>query len=134
VKVGFQSETATVMTGDGRHCALVYPITYIALDGRVFVIPKGATFSGAHSPHEIWPFLPPFGLYWLASALHECARNNSLQVVNIQGTGQDQANLTKDECDLLYKEALESMKVDPGTVEKLFIGVTECDWLKFRVA
>jgi hypothetical protein len=106
---GFQSRVAFVATEDGRNFTFVQPLTYVAKDGRVFVIPKGATTDGASTPKEIWPFLPPFGDYWLSSALHDCAYQNTLLVVNPQEASETLANLERDDCDNLYQEALESV-------------------------
>jgi len=130
---GFQNRIANVLLqDDGRHATFVEPITYIAKDGRVFVIPRGATTDGASTPPEIWPFLPPFGSYWLPSALHDCAYQNTLLLVNPQGTGQNKAALTKDDSDLLYKEAMESCGVDANTIEKIYFGVHDFAWRAFN--
>lgn len=129
--LGFQSKIANVMTQDGRHCTIVEPIAYIAKDGRVFVIPRGATTDGTSTPPEIWPFLPPFGEYWLAAVLHDCGYQNSLLIVNEQGTGQDKAGLSRDDCDLLFKEAMESLSVEQDTVDKIYWGVSVGGWKAF---
>ena len=130
--IGFQNKIATVMTQDGRHCTIVEPITYIASDGRVFVIPRGAVTDGASTPPELWPFLPPFGDYWLACALHDCAYQNTLLRVNDSGTERVLADLSQDDSDNLLKEAMQSLGVDAATVEKIYLGVHECGWLAYR--
>jgi hypothetical protein len=129
---GFQNKIATVMTQDFRRVTVVDPITYIASDGRVFVIPRGATSDLTSTPPEIWPFYPPFGEYALAAVLHDCAYQNTLLLVNDEGTAQDKAGLTKDECDLLFKEAMESLRVVQTTVDKIYWGVSVGGWKAFK--
>jgi len=129
---GFQCRIANVMTYDGRHFTFVHPITYVANDGRVFVIPQGATTDGASTPRDMWPFLPPFGEYWLATVLHDCSYQNTLQIVNEQGTAQAPANLPQDECDNLLKEAMESLGVAQLTVDTIYEGVHKFGWLAYR--
>ena len=129
--LGFQSKIVNLMTQDGRHGTIVEPITYNAVDGRTFVIPRGATTDGTSTPPEIWFDLPPFGDYWLAAILHDCAYQNTLLVVNPQGTSQDKANLSSDECDNLFKEAMESLGVPDWTIEKIYMGVHEFGWRAF---
>ena len=98
---GFQSRVAMGATEDGRNFTFVEPLTYVAKDGRVFVIPRGATTDGISSPPEAWPVRPPFGNDWLSGALHDCAYRNTLLIVNAEGTAQTLANLTKEDCDNL---------------------------------
>ena len=129
---GFQNKDVLAMGQDGRNWTIVEPITYQAADGRTFVVPRGARTDGCSTPKEIWPFLPPFGDYWLAAVLHDAGYQNTLLVVNAQGTGQDIANLTQDECDLLFKEAMESLHVAPGQVEQIYLGVHTCGWRAYK--
>lgn len=123
---GFQSKIVSVITADGRNFALTRPVTYIAVDGRVFVMPEGATSDGASTPPELWPMLPPFGLYWLAAYLHDCAYRNTLRLPS-----GENANLPKPECDLLLKEAMLSLGVDQLTAEKFYWGVSIGGWGSF---
>jgi hypothetical protein len=129
---GFPNKIATVMTQDFRHCTFVEPITYIAKNGQTFVIPRGATTDLTSTPPEIWPFLPPFGDYALAAALHDCGYQNTLLRVNDEGTIHVKAELSRDECDLLFKEAMESLLVEQDTVDKIYWGVSVGGWKAFK--
>jgi len=116
---GFQSRfVEAVCNQDGRNWKLLKPIVYQARDGRVFVVPRGASTDGASTPALIASLLPPTGLYWLAAILHDSAYQNTLET-NLGG----KANLSKDECDSLLKEAMELSGVDPTTVEVIYEGV-----------
>ena len=127
---GFPNKIAFVATQDGRNVKLLKPLFYNSASGSVYVIPEGAVSDGASCPCEIWPFLPPFGEYWLAALLHDSAYQDTLLVVG--DSGMSKASLPKDQCDLLIKEAMESLGVDAGTVEKIYLGVATCGWRAFR--
>jgi len=128
--IGFPSKIAFVATQDGRNVKLLKPIFYHSASGAVYVIPEGAVSDGASSPREIWSFIPPFGEYWLAALLHDSSYQDTLLVVG--ESGMSKASLTKEQCDLLIKEAMESLGVDAGTVEKVYLGVSLCGWRAFR--
>lgn len=130
--LGFQNKIATVMTQDGRHCTIVDPISFVAKDGRTYLIPRGATTDGTSTPPEIWFSLPPFGDYWLAAVLHDCGYQNTLLMVNEEGTAEVKAALTRDQCDDLFKEAMESLGVPAWTVDKIYFGVHEFGWRAFK--
>ncbi len=128
---GFQSRAAFVVTLDGRRFTLFKPIVYIARDGTVYVMPEGAQTDGASTPQAIWDVLPPFGQYWLAALLHDCAYQNTLQI-----EGKDSmlsiANLTKEQSDSLLKEAMESLGVHEADVETIYQGVHIGGFKAFR--
>jgi Protein of unknown function (DUF1353) len=84
-------------------------------------MPKGAATDGASTPQAIWDVLPPFGAYWLAAFLHDCAYQNTLLIV--KETGMEKAALFKDDCDSLLKEAMQSLGVDNADVETIYQGV-----------
>lgn len=129
---GFQQRNVTMMGQDGRNWAVVDPIRYIAADGRTFVVPRGARTDGCSTPCELWPFLPPFGDYWLAAVLHDSGYQNTLLVENPQGTDHAKANLSQDQCDSLFKEAMQTLGVNESTVEKIYLGVHEFGWRAFK--
>ncbi len=124
---GFQSIIFEVATEDGRNFKLMKPVTYIALDGTVFVIPKGASTDGASTPAELWPLIPPFGNYWPAAFLHDAAYQNTLELTN-----GNKANLPKDRCDDLLKEAMISLGVPVYLVQEIYDGVKFGGWSAFR--
>lgn len=115
------------MTLDGHNCTVVNPITYIAADGRTFIIPRGSVTDGCSTPPELWPFIPPFGTYWLAAVLHDAGYRNTL--LNGDGTI---ANLSQDDCDSLFKEAMLSLGTEASTAEKIYLGVHECGWIAYQ--
>jgi hypothetical protein len=130
--IGFQQRNVTVMGQDGRNWAVVEPITYIAANGNTYVVPRGARTDGCSTPKEIWPFLPPFGDYWLAAVLHDAGYQNTLLVENEQGTALQTANLTKEQCDNLFKEAMQTLGVNEATVDKIYWGVSVGGWKAFK--
>jgi hypothetical protein len=124
---GFQSKIAEVVTADGRNFKLCRAIYYIAADGTIYVLPIGASTDGASVPAAFWSALPPFGDYWLAAFLHDCAYQNTLQYADSSA-----CNLPKDKCDQLLKEAMESLGVDSARVETIYEGVSLGGWKAFR--
>jgi hypothetical protein len=109
-----------VTTRDGRNVVLVTSAFYEAGDGTVYCLPAGATSDGASTPKEVWPLLPPFGLYWPAAVLHDCAYRNTL--LRQEGVWK-RANLTKEQCDNLLLEAMASLNVDEVTRQTIYEGV-----------
>lgn len=124
---GFQSKIVEVVTQDGRNFKLLKPVTYVAADGRVFVIPAGASTDGASVPSSLWPLLPPFGDYWLAAYLHDSAYQNTLKTDSGAIAG-----LSKEQCDLLLKEAMQSLGVPLATVAEIYEGVAIGGWKAFK--
>ena len=124
---GFQSKIAEVVTADGRHFKLCRAIYYLAVDGTIYVIPIGSGTDGASTPAAIWPALPPFGDYWLAAVLHDAAYRNTLQYPD--GTP---CALTKEACDDLFKEAMDSLGVNDDITATLYEGVKYGGWKAFR--
>ena len=93
-------------------------MVYQTRDGRVFVVPRGASTDGASTPALIASLLPPTGDYWQSAVLHDSAYQNTL-LTNLGG----KASLSKDECDLLLKEAMELSGVDALIVDTIYEGV-----------
>ena len=116
---GFQSRfVESVCDQDGRNWKLLTPMVYQARDGRVFIVPRGASTDGASTPALIASLLPPTGAYWQSAVLHDSAYQNTLET----DLGA-KACLSKDECDSLLKEAMELSGVDVVTVELIYEGV-----------
>ena len=124
---GFQTKMADGVTRDGLNFWFSRAVHYISVSGMEYVIPIGASTNGASVPRELWPLFPPFGEYWLAAALHDCAYRNTLQYTD--GT---KCGLSKDSCDLLFKEAMESLEVSELTVKTLYEGVKLGGWKAFK--
>ena len=111
----FENLPFRVSTQDGRNFALLADAFYVAKDGTRYCLPAGSTSDGASTPPEIWPLIPPFGLYWPAAFLHDAAYRNTLLVCDA-AAGRAKANLPKDKCDALLLEAMETLGV--GLVER----------------
>ena len=125
--IGFQSKIAEVLTTDGRNFKLLKSITYISEAGITYIMPAGAPSDGASTPAILWPKIPPFGDYWLAAYLHDCAYQNTLQLSD--GT---KAKLLKSQCDDLLKEAMLSLGVDKVMVDTIYEGVVLGGWEAFK--
>jgi hypothetical protein len=132
---GFQSRfVESICDQDGRNWKLLTPVVYKSRDGRVFVIPCGASTDGASTPALISNLLPPTGAYWQSAVLHDAAYQDTLLVWPLgliptlpisheMAVTLQRASLSKDECDLLLKEAMELSGVDAITVETIYEGV-----------
>ena len=57
----------------------------------------------------MWGMIPPFGTYWLAAVLHDFLYRET--------------DRTKEECDLLFLEAMKSLGVDLLLREAIYEGV-----------
>lgn len=99
---GFDTSIFKVATDDGWHITMLEEVGYTTLDGIQYVIPIGAQSDGASVPDILWNLLPPFGPYWKAAVLHDCAYRNTLEWPD----GRI-CNLTKDQCDTLLYDALQ---------------------------
>ncbi len=125
---GFQSRfVESVCNQDGRNWKLLTPMVYQSRDGRVFIVPRGASTDGASTPALIASLFPPTGAYWQSAVLHDSAYQNTLETAS-----GFKAGLSKDDCDLLLKEAMELSGVDPITVETIYEGVRLGGWMAFK--
>lgn len=109
MSLGFTNLPFQVSTSDGRNFILLVDAFYTAKDGSQYCMPVGATSDGASTPPEVWQMIPPFGLYWPAAFLHDCAYRNTLQ--KWIGSSWVKCALMKAECDNLLHEAMESLGV-----------------------
>lgn len=100
-KPGFNDLPFKVSSSDGRNFILLEEVIYQTADGKLYIMPAGAGSDGASTPPEIWLNFPPFGTYWPAAYLHDCAYRGTL--LNMDRTP---AMLSKDDCDNLLKEAM----------------------------
>ncbi len=116
---GFQSRIVFAATNqDGRNWKLTQPMTYNTRDGRTFIVPVGASTDGASTPALAASLLPPTGDYWQSAVLHDAAYRNDLRLPD-----GSKASLSKEESDLLLKEAMELSGVDPATAAVIYEGV-----------
>lgn len=114
---GFSSRSARVETADGRHVRLLEPLTFTrpeAVGGQVYIIPAGAESDGASIPQFVWSTgLAPFGIWWLACVLHDCAYR-----VTTRPAVDDRAT-----ADLLLWEAMESLGVPASIARTIYTTV-----------
>ena len=68
--------------------------------------------------------------YWMAAFLHDCAYRNTLQVW--AGGEFVQANLNKETCDNLLKEAMTSLGTHTLTRDTIYEGVNLGGWKSFE--
>jgi hypothetical protein len=105
----FSTDTLKVATSNGRNFVLLEPFSYTSLAGMIINVPAGATSDGASTPREIWPTIPPFGLYWMAAFLHDYLYRCT--------------QLPKVQCDDLFKEAMGILGCSVIEVDAIFEGV-----------
>ena len=117
----FQNLPFRVSTLDGRNFVLLADVYYTSAEGTRYCLPAGATSDGASTPPELWPLIPPFGLYWPAAYLHDTAYRDTLLVWN--GTAWVKAALPKDRCDSLLRQAMGALGVGELEREAIFEGV-----------
>lgn len=119
---GFQVKGFKTYTEDGRNCILLNPVPYNSIAGKRYVLPRYATSDGASTPPELWITLPPFGSYWKAAYLHDCAYHNTLLWYD-DGGDLVRPALCKSECDLLLKEAMQLLGTHEITATEIYEGV-----------
>ena len=118
---GFHPLPFLVKTVDGRNFVLAGDFYYYAKDGHEYLLPVGATSDGASTPQTIWNLIPPFGKYWPAAFLHDCAYRNTLMIFN--GTTWVPAALPKEKCDALLREAMQALGCNELEVETIYESV-----------
>jgi hypothetical protein len=105
----FSTNSLKVQTSDGRNFVLLESFNYTSNEGVIITVPIGTTSDGASTPREIWCFIPPFGLYWMAAFLHDYLYRCT--------------QMPKYQCDALLKEAMVYLGVDPIEREAIYEGV-----------
>jgi len=105
----FKEPDVLVRTLDGRHIWVAEPMTFVTRSGETIVVPIGTTADGASIPQPLWIKLPPFGLYWRASILHDFLYRRTER--------------PREECDALLLEAMESDGVPLETRMVIYEGV-----------
>jgi hypothetical protein len=115
-------------SNDGLNVIITAPLYFLAASGDNYMVPVGATSDGASTPHEIWPLLPPFGVYWPAAVLHDAAYRNTLMVKRANAGFSDWAlaALPRDRCDDLLKEAMRDLGVSEADIVEIYEGVHLC--------
>lgn len=128
---GFSIQNWLCITGDGRIHTVMQDVLYCTKARVQYKIPSGATSDGASTPQAIWNIIPPFGSYWKAAFLHDCAYRNTLQVLQDDGSWV-RARVTKDVADLLLLEAMELLGTHEATRVEIYEGVKLGGWKSFE--
>jgi len=114
--MSFKNKTLDIRTGDGINDTLLEGLYYSAKDGTEYCAPLGSTTDGLSVPRCCQNIIPPTGGDWFSGVLHDAAYRNQLQKFNCTTQQWEKAELTKEQCDSLILEALESQGV--GLVER----------------
>jgi hypothetical protein len=121
--MSFTNQLVSLQTLDGWHVTITDHVDYTSEDHKIYRIPIGAESDGASIPREFWGVIAPVGTHWRAALLHDSAYRNTLQVFDWQTNSFKVANLSKDECDNLLKEAMITLGVDYFTLTTIYEAV-----------
>ena len=82
-----------VRTVDGENVILCEPLVYVSRTGETIVVHPGTTSDGPSIPRLFANLICPFGPKWLPAVLHDYLYRFT--------------QIAKEDCDLVFKEALE---------------------------
>lgn len=108
----FNTTNFKVETSDGRNFRLLESVMYCTEVNGVLEridIPVGTETDGASIPRIIWNVLPPFGIYWRATVLHDYLYRYTKR--------------SRLECDNILLEAMINLGVDEVTRNVIYDGV-----------
>lgn len=117
---GFFNLPVQLETVDGENIRLTKALGFCRRDGTMLVAIVGTESDGPSIPH--WTGIPRTGKKWLAGILHDAAYRLKLEKRNEDGTWYP-CVLEREECDLLFKEALLVNGVDDAEAEMFFLAV-----------
>lgn len=109
---GFSSDALKIETVDGRNFTLLEGFTYTTKSGDVLSVPAGMKSDGASTPKVIWNMIPPFGIYWKATVLHDYMYRYT--------------NVTRKYADNILLEAMEILGAPFVERETIYKAVTLC--------
>lgn len=114
-------------SSDGENWTAIEPLMEFWAFGRRFRIRKGGTTDGPSIPH--WTGIPRTGKKWPCGAGHDAGYRDDLEEA-INDAGGDtwswhHVTLTKDQCDLMFRELLLANGVDGLEAEAFYIAVKE---------
>lgn len=105
----FKNDSLSVSTRDGRDITLLEELVYVTEAGETITVPVGSQADGCSTPKAVWNLIPPFGAYWMAAVLHDYLYRKTER--------------PKEECDLLFLEAMKSLGVDLLLRQTIYEGV-----------
>ena len=97
-----------VRTSNGADDELLSSAIFYSSTGKIYQCPPGATTDGLSDPTVFQNLLPRSGKYWLSAVLHDCAYRNTLLIYRASWV---KAELSKEDCDTLFLEAMEAQGV-----------------------
>jgi hypothetical protein len=115
---GFSTDKLKVETFDGLNFTLLESFTFTRPNGEVVTINAGAQSDGASTPTAMRLTLPPFGVYWPAAFGHDDLYRRS--------------NRSKSECDTIFEEMMECLKVPAVDRIRLYQGVEHLGEISFE--
>lgn len=135
---GFATIDFHVIT-DFKQFKLLKSVDYGALDGKVYRLPAFAGSDLASTPPAVWGpplYLPPCNWYGPAVYGHDCGYQDTLVIVQEDGTTR-KAALTKEQCDALCLEMMHALKPNPTALESaqmqaIYDGVSLGGWHAFK--
>jgi hypothetical protein len=139
--IGFSTQIAEIIfDGDPSTSMFLKPIRYADRAGRLFEIPYCQPTDFASIPKEFWGaplFLIPFGWYSIPAGGHDALFQNTMRIVNADGTTQRALIKSESECNDLLLEMMQSIKPNPTIFEKMqmdaiYEGVTIGGWHAFK--
>lgn len=138
---GFSTQLVKIIFATDLSCAkFLEPVWYTSLNGDVYEIPLYLQTDFASTPPVTWGaplFLIPTGWWAVPAAGHDSAFQNTLLVVNQDGT-KTLANLTEQECNDLLMEMMDAIKPNPTLFEiaqrdAIYIGCTIGGFHSYKV-
>lgn len=128
----FPHRIAIVSTVNGRDAIFQQHLDYVADDGTQYRVPEGSPTDGASVPQALWSTgIAPFGPYWLALAgMHDSGYRGTLQRIDAHSEWVP-ANLSREQCDNLAREAMRALGVEEAVVTLIFDALRVAGGLAF---
>jgi hypothetical protein len=119
-----------VRTRDGHNVQLEENLIYRTDELVLLRMPKGSRSDGASTPRSVWALIPPFGDWWLPSILHDGGYHGVLE--KFENGVWVPANLTREQTDWLYFEAMTSTQTDSATKRIIYTAVVAAGGSSFH--
>jgi hypothetical protein len=109
---GFTNKTFIGKTIDFKIWEVVQSIVYVTRNGDRIIIPSGFKTDLVTVPRIFWTAVSPIEKYSLCAILHDYMIET-----------KDSSKYSKEYIDLIFKESLESLNVNPATIKILYTSV-----------